>query len=194
MKRIDTASIAALVAAFLAILALGSSAAPSWVFSADGTNVVGSPRPCPVQGVSLSTGRVVVGLNALGAAEQVDCGYWPLTIPPKPAQVSNEQYRAGGYLLERAALRAVQRWTPYVPKPRPIEYSKRKLYRAFAGLGVWERVKAYMQQAGVLEDWEYATTLESTDPLMTAAVEAVRAMLGYTPAQMQEVLDQCVAD
>ncbi len=167
---------------------------PQWVFSPDGTNVVGSPRPCPVQGVSLATGRVVVGLNALGAAAQVDCGYWPLTIPPRPAQVSNELYRVGGYLLERANLCAVQRWTPFVPRTRPVEYSKRKLYRAFSALGVWERVKAYMSAAGVLEDWDYATTLESTDPLMTAAVEAVRSMLGYTDAQMQEILKQCVAD
>lgn len=167
---------------------------PQWVFSPDGTNTVGSPRPCPVQGVSLTTGRVVVGLNALGPAEQIECGYWPLVVPPRPAQVSNELYRAGGYVLERAALRAVQQWTPYVPKTRPVEYSKRKLYRAFSALGVWERVKAYMAAADVLEDWEYATTLESTDPLMAAAVEAVRSMLGYTDAQMQEILKQCVAD
>ena len=61
-------------------------------------------------------------------------------------------------------------------------------------LGVWPQVKAYMEQAGAWEDWEYATTLESTDPLMVAAVEAVRSMLGYTDAQMREVLAKCVAD
>lgn len=194
MRRIDTASIAALVAAFLAILALGSSAGPSWVFSADGTNVVGSPRPCPVQGVSLSTGRVIVGLNALGAVEQVDCGYWPVTRNPAPTPVSNEQYRVSGWALDRAGLRALQVWKPYVPKPRPIDYSKRKLFREFTRLGVWPQVKAYMEQAGAWEDWEYATTLESTDPLMIAAVDAVRQLLGYTTAQMQEVLDRCVAD
>ena len=194
MKRIDTASLAALVAAFFILLAIGASAAPQWVFSPDGTNAVGGARPCPVQGVSLTTGKVVVGLNALDAAAQVDCGYWPLVVPPRPAQVSNELYRAGGYILERANLRAVQRWTPYVPKPMPIDYSKRKLYREFMRLGVWPQVKAYMEQAGAWEDWEYATTLESTDPLMVAAVEAVRSMLGYTDAQMREVLSKCVAD
>lgn len=182
------------LAILAALAAMSAAAGPQWVFSPDGTNVVGSPRPCPVQGVSLTTGRVIVGLNALGAAAQVDCGYWPLVVPPRPAQVSNELYRAGGYVLEAAALRAVQRWTPYVPKPRPVEYSKRKLYRAFSALGVWDRVKAYMQQAGVLEDWDYATTLEASDPLMAAAVEAVRSMLGYTDQQMQEILKQCVAD
>ena len=54
-------------------------------------------------------------------------------------------------------------------------------------------VRALLEESGAWEDWTYATTLEAGDPLMQSSVEAVRELLGYTPAQMEEMLRQCVA-
>ena len=74
-----------------------------------------------------------------------------------------------------------------------MEYSKRLLYRALLARGVWPRVRALLEESGAWEDWTYATTLEADDPLMQSSVEAVRELLGYTAAQMEEMLRQCVA-
>ena len=179
----------------VSVLCLAIVGEAAWVYSRDGTNATLSARATlPVQGVSLSTGEVVVGLPNLGPAAWVDCGYWPTRLTPKPVPVSNEVYQVGGWILDRAVPEATPIWTPRVPPVRPKgDYSKRKVYLALKQLGAWDAAKAWMQSSGCWEDWEYATTLEERDPLIQAAVPALSSALGLPEARIWEILDQCRA-
>lgn len=75
-----------------------------------------------------------------------------------------------------------------VPPTRPRSFSKRKLYNAFKSRGLWDSVVSYMESAGVWEDWEYSTTLDEDDELMTAAIEALSAQIGA--ATMEAILSE----
>ncbi|MBQ1429611.1 MAG: hypothetical protein IIZ06_08075 [Kiritimatiellae bacterium] len=80
------------------------------------------------------------------------------------------------------------------PPPPPRVFSKRKLYRALSAAEVWTPAKAYMEQAGCWEDWEYATTLDEDDPLLVAAVNALKTQLGLTDEQVEAILAASVAE
>ena len=73
-------------------------------------------------------------------------------------------------------------------------FSKRKLYRALSAAEVWAPAKAYMEQAGCWEDWEYATTLDEDDPLLVAAVNALKTQLGLTDEQVEAILAASVVE
>lgn len=178
--------------ALLLFLASVCSAADMYVFCGTNSAAVGSPRPLPVQGVSLTSGKVLVGLPARSRVEIADCGWFRALDVARPASVSNELYRLVGY--RRDGLDAVPVFAAYIPKARPVEYSRRLLYREFMRLGVWDKVQAWMQSQGVWEDFLFATTLESDDALMVGAIKALPAVIGITDAQLREVLSRCISD
>lgn len=172
-------------------VACGVAFAQTVCFTSDGETVIGKPRPLPVQGWDGE--EVVVGLPVRPVADWIRCGYWPYVQGERPQPVSNETYRVSGYVLDKPALVARPVWQAVVPRVRPVDYSKRLLYRAIKERGAWEQVKSWMVAQGVWEDWEYATTLEATDPLMVSAIPALQQMLGFTDEEMQEVLKSCIA-
>ncbi len=80
---------------------------------------------------------------------------------------------------------------PVEDEARPKELSKVKLYRKFKELGIWERVKTWMQsQEGVWEEWEYSTTLDEDNELVKGAKDALKTSFGLT----DEVIEQIVAE
>ena len=78
--------------------------------------------------------------------------------------------------------------------PPPRSLSKRKLYRALGAAGIWEGAKSYMESAGCWEDWQYATTLDEDDPLIVAAVAALKQSLGLTDEAVEAILAASVAE
>jgi hypothetical protein len=80
------------------------------------------------------------------------------------------------------------------PPAPPRSLSKRKLYRALGAAGIWEGAKSYMESAGVWEDWQFATTLDEDDPLIVAAVAALKQSLGITDEQVEAILAASVAE
>lgn len=119
-------------------------------------------------------------------------GFLPFdeTPAPEPREGYHEEAR---YAV--ADGRIVQSWVEVAnPPPPPRVFSKRKLYRALSAAEVWTGAKAYMEQAGVWEDWEYATTLDEDDPLLVAAVNALKTQLGLTDEQVEAILAASVAE
>lgn len=119
-------------------------------------------------------------------------GFLPFdeTPAPEPREGYHEEAR---YAV--ADGRIVQSWVEVAnPPPPPRVFSKRKLYRALSAAEVWAPAKSYMEQAGCWEDWEYATTLDEDDPLLVAAIAALKAQLGLTDEQIEAILAASVAE
>ena len=119
-------------------------------------------------------------------------GFLPFdeTPAPEPREGYHEEAR---YAV--ADGRIVQSWVEVAnPPPPPRVFSRRKLYRALSAAEVWTPAKAYMEQAGCWEDWEYATTLDEDDPLLVAAVAALKTQLGLTDEQVEAILAASVAE
>lgn len=141
-------------------------------------------------------GRTVSGdITAIpGLPESL--GYLPLEETPVPETVREGCHWEARYAYDDAGTptRIVQSWVEVENPPAPPrEFSKRKLYRALATAGVWNETKAYMENAGCWEDWEYATTLEENDPLLVAAIDALKTQLSLSTQQVEEILANSVA-
>jgi hypothetical protein len=67
-------------------------------------------------------------------------------------------------------------------------FSKRRIFRALLDAGIWEQVKAYMETAGVWEDWQYATTLDEDDPLLVSAIGKLQREIGLSPDDLERIL------
>jgi len=119
-------------------------------------------------------------------------GFKPLWIPVKPEPQEGYHIEAR-YSDEDDGIHTT--WVEVAdPPPPPRTFSKRKLYRALSTADVWTAAKAYMESAGVWEDWEYATTLDEDDPLLVAAVAALKTQLGLTDEQVEAILAASVAE
>ena len=79
---------------------------------------------------------------------------------------------------------------PPAPEKGHRSLSRVNLYHALDDLGIWEQVKAYMEQAGIWNDFDYATTLDEDSDLVKNAVSALKASLGLTDEQIEAVMDQ----
>lgn len=82
-------------------------------------------------------------------------------------------------------------YTPPTPAPVvPSSCSKLGLKRAFVQLNQWDQVKAAIAaSADIQEDWDLATTISRTDPL----VKSVQATLNLSDAQVDQILIAAVA-
>lgn len=181
-----------MLCALLLFLATSLYAVDAYVWCGTNTIATSSARPLPVQGVSLTTGKVVVGLPQRSRVEVADCGWYKIKSADKPVAYSNEVYRLAGY--RREGLDAVPFYSRSFKPVVPVEYSRRLLYREFVTLGAWDKVRDWMQSQGVWEDFLFATTLESDDALMVGAIKAIPGVIGITEAQLKEILSRCVAD
>jgi hypothetical protein len=129
--------------------------------------------------------RLVVG--ELPADYLATQGFYPLEESETPTPREGNHYEAR-YAFEDMHIQ--QTWVEVEnPPPPPRTFSKRKLYRALSAAEVWTAAKAYMEGDGVWEDWEYATTLDEDDPLLIAAVSALKTQLGLTDEQVEAILE-----
>lgn len=120
-------------------------------------------------------------------------GFLQFDATPQPEQPAPE----GSHYEPRYSVideRIAETWVAVEdPPPPPRVFSKRKLYRALSAAEVWAPARAYMEQSGVWEDWEFATTLDEDDPLLVAAVAALKQQLGLTDEQVEAILEGSVA-
>lgn len=123
-------------------------------------------------------------------------GWFRLEETPMPEPREGYHFEARyAYDSAEAPTRVVRSWAEVQdPPPPPRSLSKRKLYRALGAAGIWEGAKSYMESAGCWEDWQYATTLDEDDPLIVAAVAALKAQLGLTDEQVEAILAASVAE
>lgn len=84
--------------------------------------------------------------------------------------------------------------TPPQPGPGYRELSRVKLYRRFRDMGIWDQVKAWMQQTGSWEEWDYSTTLEENNQLVKNAKEALKTSFGLTDEIIEDIISNSIAD
>ena len=76
------------------------------------------------------------------------------------------------------------------------DLSKVKLFHALKNLGIWDQVKAWMQESedDKWEEWNYSTTLEKDSELIIDSIAELQTTFGLTQAQIDDLLINCVAD
>lgn len=123
-------------------------------------------------------------------------GWYRLEETPAPEPREGYHFEARyAYDSAEAPTRVVRSWAEVAdPPPPPRSLSKRRLYRALSAAGIWEPVKAYMESVGAWTDFDLATTLDEDDPLIVAAVAALKAQLGLTDEQVEAILTASVAE
>jgi hypothetical protein len=123
-------------------------------------------------------------------------GWYRLEETPAPEPREGYHFEARyAYDSAEAPTRVVRSWAEVQdPPPPPRSLSKRRLYRALSAAGIWEPVKAYMESVGAWTDFDLATTLDEDDPLIVAAVAALRQSLGLSDEQVEAILTASVAE
>ena len=194
-----------IVCILASLLLCGASAAGKFtysgmgkfIYSNDGTTVGSSPRELPTQGVSLSTGKVVVGLLSLGDAERADCGWYRIVTTSHPEAQSNEYYTVTSYNFTNYTAETV--WTCKWHKVTPTKYSKLSIITALKTVNgsagdanAWISVKKAIEAADLMDEWNACTYL-STDNALFAAIKAqASAITGMSESQIDELLKSCI--
>jgi len=183
----------------LATLATLSTAfaADKFIYSGDGATVGSSPRELPTQGVSLTTGKVVVGLYSLDDAGRADCGWYRIVETPHPEAQSNEYYTVTGYTFTNYT--AQTNWACNWRPVEPVRYSKLAIITALKTLNgsngdanAWISVKKAIEAADLMDEWNACTYLATDNALFAALKAQAAAITGMSEAQVEAVLRECV--
>lgn len=181
----------------LAAVVCGAFAADKYVYSNDGSTVGSSPRELPTQGVSLSTGKVVVGLHALDDAARADCGWYRIVTTSHPEAQTNEYYAVTGYSFTNCTAETV--WTCKWRKVTPTKYSKLSIITALKTVNgsagdanAWISVKKAIEAADLMDEWNACTYLSTDNALFTALKAQAGAITGMSETQVDELLKNCV--
>ena len=94
---------------------------------------------------------------------------------------SREVLEAGGYEPQECAT-------------APRVFSKLKLVTALMTLGYWTKVKAWIEAQGLTDLYLSAQDVAEDNPYFKQGLSALKAELGVTDVQAEEVLSQCVAE
>jgi len=181
MKRI------ALVTCVLCSALVGM--ADRYMFSPDGVKAGSGLRELPSQGVELSTGKVVIGLHALGDERRMACGWYRYVANPKPD--TNHYYRVSGYsFTPTGTVEAV--WAEYTPKARVAKYSKLKILEKLTEMGRWADVKAVLEANGYIDYWNACTYIEAGNERFVALKSALADVLVVTEKELDDLLATCL--
>jgi len=162
-----------------------------YVFSADGATVGSSPRELPSQGFDRTTGQVVVGLQMRSDEVKAACGWWRRIETPKPGIVlSNEYWAVTGYTFTNSA--AYQAWGRKWRKVAPRRFSKMLIVAALMREGVWPQVKAWIDAQGLTDLYLAAQEFAEDNAWFAQGKAAIQAALGWTDAQVEALLQECV--
>lgn len=186
-----------IVCILASLLLCGASAAGKFIYSNDGVTVGSSPRELPTQGVSRTTGKVVVGLLSLDDAARADCGWYRIVTTEHPAAQSNEYYTVTGYSFTNYTAETV--WTCKWRKVTPTKYSKLAIITALKTVNgaagdanAWISVKKAIEAADLMDEWNACTYLSTDNALFTALKAQASAITGMSDAQIEELLKNCI--
>jgi hypothetical protein len=191
MKRIFTLSV-------MLCAACVAAAVDKFLYSGDGGATIGSsPRELPTQGVSLSTGKVIVGLYSLDDAGRADCGWYRIVTTEHPAAQSNEYYVVSGYTFTNYTAQTV--WTCKWKKVAPVKYSKLAIITALKTLNgangdanAWVSVRKAIEAADLMDEWNACTYLATDNALFIALKAQAVAITGMSEEQVEAVLKECI--
>lgn len=78
--------------------------------------------------------------------------------------------------------------------PDVYKYSKLKLVLKLTELGLWLKLKAWMEEVGYYDAWLAAQELKSDHPLFEQILKAAEQVLGITDEQAKAILAECILD
>ena len=78
-------------------------------------------------------------------------------------------------------------------KWQPRTFSKMKCVVALKAAGAWDQVKAWVIAANLYDEYLAAQDFKEDDPYFLQGKSAIQAQLGWTDAQVDELLAKCVA-
>ena len=73
--------------------------------------------------------------------------------------------------------------------PKPKSYNRYKIADALMNLGIWQEVKAWLQQNP--DNWDrlvIAEDISADEPLLAEGIEALKSQFGVTQEQVDEIL------
>jgi hypothetical protein len=124
-------------------------------------------------------------------------GWYRLEETPMPEPREGHHFEARyAYDSAEAPTRVVRSWVEVQdPPPPPRSLSKVKLMRALKARSLWLPVKAFIEASeDYADEWSLSTTLDEDNALIVSAVAALKAQLGLTDEQVEEILAASVAE
>lgn len=170
------------------------SALPSfadWAF-VKGTNVQFFVQQLPATGRIQETQQVVFGLPSADEATQRSCGYWmtmdTLNIPAG-MRVKTSQWVVKDNIVEKI-------YTYEAIPPRNYTISKYKLLTAMDEVGLFDAFTGWLDALPRKEKmlWDAATTLDSTNALVTAAIATLPTVFNVPASAVTNILERSEAD
>ena len=86
----------------------------------------------------------------------------------------------------------VHRWKYRVPVKIPRVFSKLRAVEALTELGVWNEVRAWIEEQGLYDLYLAAVEFSEDDERFVAGVSALKSKLGLTDEQVESILARCV--
>lgn len=160
------------------VLTLPVLAGDLFVFSRDGLNGTCAPRDLPSVGQRLADPSSVVILHAASDYDRAACGWYRFVPHASEAAPAGQRLASRMFVIEDGA--AVEKRT-YVAVSGNIELSKYKLLIGIEQLGALDAFVTYLNADAKRKLlWDAAVTLDSTNSLVVAAVDALGAAYGYS--------------
>ena len=137
--------------------------------------------------------RLVTGDITIYPGLPESLGFLPYDAEPQPEPPVGYHEEAR-YAVEDGRIK--QSWVEVQdPPPPPRSLSKVKLMRALKARSLWLTVKAFIAaREDYSDEWELSTTLDEDNELVVAAVAALKAQLGLTDEQVEQILAASVAE
>lgn len=158
------------------MVSLSVLSADLFVFSRDGKTATTSPRELPSVGQPIGNPTAVVFLLSASDADRASCGWYPCVRSSKTAPAG---FRVSGRAWAIEEAQAIEQLS-FTPIPmKNYELSKFKIVQGLHAVGALEGFMSYLN-ADVTRKfmWDAATTLDSTNTLVVAAVEELSQSLG----------------
>lgn len=130
------------------------------------------------------------------AVDYLACGWLKNGVlppsPPSGMMVASVRYEGRG-----GAVVAIYEYVEAQRAPRV--FSRLKLYGAIAGLGAWDKVKAWLESKELngMNGWvafQLAQDLSEDHPLYKVLAEEGRVLLGLTEEQFDAIMDGCILE
>lgn len=160
-----------------------------YIFSADGLKPASGERSCPMQGVDLQTGEIVIGLPAQDGPTRARCGWYELGERPDNFVVTN-------YVFDASTGMATRQGYIRPPRKRTVNYSKLKIYGALSSIGKWDAFEEWLksEELAGMNAWtafSLAQELSADDERFDHYCQRACEALGITEEQKTALLEAC---
>lgn len=124
----------------------------------------------------------------LSAEKYLEAGYLPvIEEEPNPPEGMEPAYQE---CVEEDG-KIVYRWKYRVPMKVPRVFSKLRAVEALMELGVWNEVRAWIEEQGLYDLYLAAVEFSEDDERFVAGVSALKSKLGLTDGQVESILARC---